>query len=129
MKIGPDGKPHVREFGNVRSPFAGFGLGASDKPLISNEREPLVDMTTTDKEVRVVLEMPGVNKENIKVNAYDNSVEVKSDDLHRKYHEVIKLPADTDIETAKSTYKNGILEIIFSKKSESRPTGKDIKIE
>jgi HSP20 family protein len=129
MKIGPDGKPHVREFGNVRSPLAGFGLGASDKPLISNEREPLVDITTTDKEVRVVLEMPGVNKENIKINVYDNSVEVKSDDLHRKYHEVIKLPAEADIETAKSTYKNGILEIIFSKKSESRPTGKDIKIE
>jgi HSP20 family protein len=129
MKIGPDGKPHVREFGNVRSPFAGFGLGASDKPLISNEREPLVDITTTDKEVRVVLEMPGVNKENITINVYDNSVEVKSDDLHRKYHEVIKLPAEADIETAKSTYKNGILEIIFSKKSESRPTGKDIKIE
>ena len=114
---------------SLRSPLAGFGLGASDKPLISNEREPLVDITTTDKEVRVVLEMPGVNKENIKINVYDNSVEVKSDDLNRKYHEVIKLPSEADIETAKSTYKNGILEIIFSKKSESRPTGKDIKIE
>ena len=60
--------------------------------------------------------MPGVNKENIKINVYDNSIEVKSDDLHRKYHEVIKLPSEADIETAKSTYKNGILEIILVKR-------------
>ena len=58
MTIGSDGKPRVREFGNVRSPFAGFGLGASNRPLISSEREPLADITTTDKEVKVVLEIP-----------------------------------------------------------------------
>jgi HSP20 family protein len=129
MTIGPDGRPRVREFGNVRSPLAGFGLGASTRPLISSEREPLVDVTTTDKEIKVVFEMPGVNKENIKINAYDTSVEVRSDDPHRKYHEVIELPAEADIETAKSIYKNGILEIIFDKKKESKPTGKNIKVE
>lgn len=129
MTIGPDGKPRVREFGNVRSPLAGFGLGATTRPLISSEREPLVDVTTTDKEIKVVLEMPGVNKENIKVNAYDSSVEVRSDDPQRKYHEVIELPTEADIETAKSIYKNGILEVIFDKKKESKAAGKNIKVE
>ncbi|CAN5495741.1 hypothetical protein BH18THE2_BH18THE2_18620 [soil metagenome] len=51
-------------------------------PLISGEREPLADLTTTDKEVKVILEMPGVSKENIKINASDNSVDVKSEDPH-----------------------------------------------
>jgi HSP20 family protein len=129
MTVGPDGKPRVREFGNVRSPLAGFGLGASNRPLISSEREPLADITTTDKEVKAILEMPGVNKENIKINVQDNSVEVKSDDPQRKYHEIIELPPETDTETAKSTYKNGVLEIIFTKKKESKPKGKDIKVE
>jgi HSP20 family protein len=129
MTIGPDGKPRVREFGNVRSPLAGFGLGAFNRPLISNEREPLADMTTTDKEVKVVLEMPGVNKENIKINAHDSTVEVRSDDPQRKYHEVIDVPPETDIETARSTYKNGILEIIFNKKQAAKPKGRDIKVE
>jgi HSP20 family protein len=129
MTVGPDGKPRVREFGNVRSPLAGFGLGASNRPLISSEREPLADITTTDKEVKAILEMPGVNKENIKINVQDNSVEVKSDDPQRKYHEIIDLPPETDTETAKSTYKNGVLEIIFTKKKESKPKGKDIKVE
>lgn len=129
MTIGPDGKPRVREFGNIRSPLAGFGLGASNRPLISSEREPLADITITDKEVKVVLEMPGVNKEHIKINVNDNSVEVNSNDPQRKYHKVIDLPLEVNIETAKSTYKNGILEIIFNKKKESQTKGKDIKIE
>jgi HSP20 family protein len=85
MTIGPDGKPRVREFGNVRSPLAGFGLGATSRPLISSEREPLADITTTDKEIKVILEMPGVNKENIKINAYDTTLEVKSDDPQNHY--------------------------------------------
>ena len=129
MTIGPDGKPRVREFGNIRSPLAGFGLGASNRPLIASEREPLADITITDKEVKVVLEMPGVNKEHIKINVNDNSVEVNSNDPQRKYHEVIDLPPEVNIETAKSTYKNGILEITFNKKKESQSKGKDIKIE
>lgn len=129
MTIGPDGKPRVREFGNVRSPLAGFGLGATTRPLISSEREPLADITATDKEIKVIFEMPGVNKENIKINAYDTTLEVRSDDPQRKYHEVIDLPPEADVETARSTYKNGILEIVFDKKKESKPKGKDIKIE
>lgn len=129
MTVGPDGKPRVREFGNVRSPLAGFGLGASNRPLISSEREPLADITTTDKEVKAIVEMPGVNKENIKISVHDNSVEVKSNDPQRKYHEIIDLPPEIDTETAKSTYKNGVLEIIFTKKNESKPKGKDIKVE
>ena len=89
MTIGPDGKPNVREFGNVRSsssPLRGGGGGSFSTPLISSERQPLADVITTDTEVKVVLEMPGANKENIKVNAYDNSLEVTTTDTERKYH-------------------------------------------
>src|SRR6188508_57879 len=70
MTIGPDGKPHVREFGNVKSSGSGsaknIGQYIGAKPQISAEREPLSDLTTTDKEVKVVLEMPGIKKEDIK---------------------------------------------------------------
>jgi HSP20 family protein len=130
MTIGPDGKPKVREFGNVKATSklgsAGAGVNTS---LISGEREPLADVTTTDKEVKVILEMPGVNKENIKINAYDNSVEVKSDDPQRKYRRVVEIPLEADPETVKSTYKNGILEIVFKKKEQTKPKGKEVKVE
>lgn len=35
MTVGPDGRPKVREFGNVRSPFSGKGLFT--RPYISSE--------------------------------------------------------------------------------------------
>jgi HSP20 family protein len=70
--------------------------------------------------------MPGVSKDKIKINAYDNTVEVKSEDPQRKYHRTIQIPSETDIQTAKSTYNNGILEISFNKKV---PPKKTIKVE
>jgi len=128
MTIGPDGKPNVREFGNIKSPFGGRG-GFYQQPSLSAEREPLVDVSSTDKEVKIVAEMPGVKKEHIKINAYENTVEITSDDLQRKYHKVIDLPIEADIETVKSTYNNGILEVIFNKKKHTQPKGKEIKVE
>jgi HSP20 family protein len=129
MTIGPDGKPKVREFGNMRPSYRLGGMSASAKPVISDEREPLADVTTTDTEIKVIIEMPGVGKENIKINAYDHSVEVKSEDPQRKYHRVIDIPPEADTETVRSTYKNGVLEISFKKKEQTKPKGKEVKIE
>lgn len=126
MTVGPDGKPKVREFGNVKPSSGGFG---TTQPEISGETEPLVDVTTIDKEIKVVVEMPGVNKNNIKINAYDSILEVKSEDPKRKYHKTIEIPPETDIETARSAYNNGILEITFKKKEQTKPKGKIIKVE
>jgi HSP20 family protein len=128
MTIGPDGKPVVREFGNIKSPLRG-GANAFGMPSISSEREPLSDVSTTDKEVKVVVEMPGVSKENIKIQAYDNKVEITSNDPKRKYHEIVDIPPEADIETVKSKYNNGILEIVFKKKQQTQPKGKEVKIE
>ena len=47
----------------------------------------------------------------------------------RKYHEVINLPGEADVETAKSVFSNGILEITFNKKDQSKPNGTEINIE
>jgi HSP20 family protein len=120
----------VREFSNVMLPSSLRGGGGSfTRPLSSSEREPLADVTTSNTEVKVIVEMLGITKDKIKINAYDNSVEIKSDDPQRKYHEVIDLPQEADIETAKSSYRNGILEIIFKKKEQTKPKGKQINIE
>jgi HSP20 family protein len=129
MTIGPDGKPKVREFGNIKRPSGfGFGIGPS-RAQIAGEMEPMIDVVTTDKEVKVTVEMPGISKDKIKVDVYDNTVEVKSEDPQRKYHKTIDLPVEADLETAKSKYNNGILEITFDKKKESKPKGKQIKID
>jgi HSP20 family protein len=99
------------------------------KPHVTAEREPLVDVNPTDKEVKVVLEMPGVKKEDIRINAYDEAVEVTAQNTQRKYHKTIELPQDANTETAKSTYHNGILEITFNKRKNAKPKGKEIKVD
>jgi len=128
VTIGPDGKPKVKEFGNFKPSYL-RGSGNFGSPMISSEREPMSDVTETDKEVKVLVEMPGVSKENIKIIAYENKVEVKTEGTKRKYHEVIDLPDDADIETAKSNYNSGILEIVFKKKAERKPKGKNITVD
>jgi HSP20 family protein len=115
MTVGPDGKPRVKEFGNVKpSKRFGFGAGIS-RPEISGEMEPSADITTTDKEVKAVIEMPVISKEKIKVDAYEDKVEVYSDDPQRRYHKIVELPPEANIETARCAYNNGILEITFDK--------------
>jgi len=129
MTVGPEGKPKVKEFGNVKPPKRfGFGTGLS-RPEISGEMEPLADVTTTDKEIKVVIEMPGLSKDKIKVDAFEDKVEVKSDDPQRKYHKILELPPEADIETARCAYNSGILEITFNKKEQAKTKGKTIKIE
>jgi HSP20 family protein len=124
VTIGPDGKPKVREFGNVRS----LGGGGMTPPALTAEREPLADVITTDQDIKVAIEMPGISKQDIKINAYDGSVEVSTlETAPKKYRRLIELPPDADLETAKSTYTNGILEITFKKKG--KPRGKEIKID
>ena len=114
VTIGPDGKPVVREFGNVRS--------GEDKPwkAIQDKREPLVDMVSSDKEVRVIAEMPGVRKEDINVTVNENSMVISVDSEDRGYHKELDLPGIVDPKGARSTYNNGILEITIPLKSSGR---------
>jgi HSP20 family protein len=127
MTIGPDGKPKIREFGNIKSPMG--GMGSFDQPSLSAEREPLIDISTTDNEVKIVAEMPGISKDKINVNADDKYVEIKSEDPNRKYHKKIEVPEDIDINSARSIYNNGVLEINFKKKEQQKPQGRQINVE
>lgn len=128
--VGADGKPQFREFGNIRPLQRSLrggrpGVGA---PMLTAEREPLADVTTTNKEVKVTVEMPGITKQDIKVSAYEGAVEVSTMEKgKRKYHRIVDLPSETDIETARSTYSNGILEITFDK--QTKPRGREIKVD
>lgn len=110
VTIGPDGKPVVREFGNVKS-----GTGAPWK-AVQDKREPLVDVVSSGKEVRVIAEMPGVNKEDIKLTVSEKSLTI-SVEKGRHYYKELDLPGIVDPKSAKSAYNNGILEVTLPLKS------------
>jgi Molecular chaperone (small heat shock protein) len=122
MTIGPDGKPIIREFGNIR-PF-------TKKPYvdIKGEREPFIDVFSSNGEIRVIAEIPGVEKDQIKLNGNEKKLSIKGETEFCKYYKEVDLPEEVDIDSAKSTYKNGVLEVIFKKKKE-KVEGTSIKVE
>lgn len=111
VTIGPDGKPVVREFGNVK--------GGEGKPwkAIQDKREPLVDVVSSGKEVRVIAEMPGVKKEDIEVTVNEKAMTISVDREDRGYYKELELPGIVDPKGARSAYNNGILEVTIPLKS------------
>ena len=121
MKIGPDGKPEIREFGNIKKSLKG--------PQVKEEREPLVDVVETDGEIRVVVELPGVEKSDIKLHGTEDSLEISVDTPQYKYYKEVTLPAKVKVKEAKSSYKNGVLEVVFPKaEAPKKPKGEPIDV-
>lgn len=121
ITVGPDGKPAIREFGNVQP--GRFG------PEVKEEREPLVDVISTDGEVKVIVELPGVDKKDIKLNGTEESLTISVSTEERKYYKEVKLPAKVRPKEAKSVYKNGVLEVTLPKAEEKKkPKGEPLRI-
>ncbi|PIW33155.1 MAG: molecular chaperone [Nitrosopumilales archaeon CG15_BIG_FIL_POST_REV_8_21_14_020_37_12] len=121
MIVGPDGKPHVREWGNVKSKTALAESGV---------REPFVDETVNEKEhlLKLVTEMPGIEKSDISVTVADNAVSISATRGERKYSTKVPLKYKVDENSAKAKYTNGILELTF-KLAEEKPKGKTVSVE
>ena len=122
MRIGPDGIPHVQEFGNTKAMPATFKEG------LPSGREPLVDVRETDENVKVIAELPGVEKGDVDLETNENHLVIKVDTEKRKYYKDVDLPTTVDPETATANYNNGVLEVVLDKKS-PEPKGKKIQIE
>jgi len=118
MTIGNDGRPIVRQYG---IPIPG---------LATNLREPFVD-EVVDKDsntLKLVAEMPGVEKKDIKVTIEDKHAKISAEHGDRKYQTQIPLKYKIDENSTKATYTNGILEVSF-RLAEQKPKGKPVPIE
>jgi len=123
VKLGPDGKPEIREFGNVKPTKSGL-------PQVQQEREPLVDIVETDGEIHVVAELPGVDKNEIKLSGTEDSLTIEVDNPQRKYYKEVRLPSKVRVREARTGYKNGVLEVTFPKLTdEEHPKGEPINID
>jgi len=120
MTVGPDGKPVVKEYGNVRP-----GLLPT-----SDTREPPVDTIIDEKEnvVKLVAEMPGVEKSDVKIVVEGKSVNIDAEHGEKKYHAKVPIKHKVDENSAKASYKNGILELTFKLQSPEKPKGKTVEV-
>jgi HSP20 family protein len=98
------------------------------KDIPQEMREPLTDVFEDDDNVRLYIELPGVEKKDIKFNVSEGKAEIRA----KNFHKTIDLPT-MNIEAAKTraNYKNGVLEVTIpkKKKAEAKQAGTPITIE
>ena len=131
MTIGPDGKSKIREFGNVKPSKEPEVCGLNQPCIdVKQEREPLVDIVDTDSEIKVIVELPGVAKEDIKLSGTEDTLTISVNTAERKYFKEIEIPSKINPKNAKSSYRNGVLDVTLPKIEEKKKTkGEQINIE
>jgi HSP20 family protein len=114
--------------------------GVADSRIKTSIREPLVDISETEKEIKIIVELPGVNKNDIDLEVKDNFLILKAtisklnkksqkdylyqERTYQQYYRMIPLPKAVDPNKIDAKYNNGILEIILQKKMHIKKAGK-----
>lgn len=118
FSMGQDGKPVIREFGNVKPSITTRSDNIPRPKLdVKEEREPLVDTIVQEKTVKVVAELPGVEKNDILLECDGQKLTLKVANEKRRYHKSLDLPVEVDPDTSKASYKNGVLELLLNRKT------------
>ncbi len=105
--------------------------GERGEMVPAEHRQPFIDVIETDKEVIATAEMPGLEKQDIKINLTEDRLEISAETEHEEkkeekgyvyrerrsgsYYRAIPLPSPVDPDNSKASYKNGVLEIKMPK--------------
>jgi HSP20 family protein len=126
--------------------FESFGrdLGWPSGNLPAGTMAPSIDVTETDKELKIEAEMPGVDEKDVEVAVTDNVLTIRGEKKAEKeekkkdYHLVersygayarsITLPFTAEPDKAKASFKNGVLSITLPKPPEITAKAKKIAI-
>jgi HSP20 family protein len=111
-----------------------FGNKSTPKTLklpeqVTDEvREPLTDVFQDKDNVKLYIELPGVEKNDIQLNVTDGHAEIKT----TNFFKTIDLPTNNvEFDKAVANYKNGVLEVVIPKmkKPVTEEQKRTIKIE
>ncbi|KAA0256904.1 Hsp20/alpha crystallin family protein [Deferribacter autotrophicus] len=109
---------------------------SSRKGGIQNDWIPPVDVLETDKEVLLIVEVPGLKEGDIDIQISDNILTIKGErklpDVNKesyyrlerpygKFSRSFQLPENIDVNKVKANLKDGILKIILEKIEKSKP--------
>ncbi|NUM75178.1 Hsp20/alpha crystallin family protein [candidate division KSB1 bacterium] len=127
-----------RLFGNM------FDRDSYETSLGRGAWNPVVDITETADEYQVTAELPGLNKDDVKISYEGGVVTIRGEkkqekeDKNRNYHRVersfgmfersFRLPTQIDVNKIEAKFKDGILGLRLPKSEEARPKEIPIKI-
>ena len=114
--------------------FRGFAVGPAAFPVEASVRRMKIDVAEQNGDYRVVAELPGVKKEDIKVNIDGDEVSITAETraekeakegerlLHSeryvgKVARAFKLAEEIDESRASAKYSDGVLELTLPKKA------------
>ncbi|MBX8635711.1 MAG: Hsp20/alpha crystallin family protein [Thermoplasmata archaeon] len=135
-----------RSLGEWARPFfADFAPMSLLDPWVSDTQVPRLDIQETEKEYNVVVELPGIRKEDIEVEVSDENVveisgkktedksENKSNYLKRErsersFHRSFSLPDEIDQDRIEAQVENGILSLKLPKKVETPRKTKKVEV-
>jgi len=83
--------------------------------LITRKDKAPVDVIETEKNIHVVIGLSGVKPEDVMLTCSGKSLEITANNPEETVNELIELPARVNKTGIKTTYNNGILEVIFKK--------------
>ena len=113
--------------------------------FVSGTWSPCVDIYETEDSIRLMAELPGIDKNDVSVEVKEGTLllkgekkfckDVKEEDYHRlerSYGSFLRsfaLPNTVDKENVKARYKDGVLEITLTKVKEARPRHIKVAVE
>ena len=106
---------------------------------------PRVDVSETDKEVKLAAELPGMDEKDITVEMDDAAITIRGERKEERedkgknwytreqsygaFHRIVPLPASVESGKATAAFKKGVLTITVPKREEAQAKRKAIKIE
>ena len=80
-----------------------------------SSRDVHVDIQETETEVRVIADIPGVERDAIELQCDGKTLSLTAAGPDREYNERVSLPGRVDEHSASATYNNGVLEVVFDR--------------
>jgi len=124
----------------------GFGRlrGRSDDMSDFLTWTPRIDVTQRNNELVIHADLPGLTKDDIKVDVTDDAVTIqgerrreheedrggvyRSERSYGSFHRVVPLPEGTIADQAKASFKNGVLEIVMPAPPEQVSRGRRLEV-
>lgn len=130
--------------------FRGFGLsqpwldGVLWPRMADGMLKPILDLSATDKEYTIAVEIPGVDEKDVKLEIANDILTIRGEKKHEKeekdknfyrversygsFQRVLSLPEDADQDAVKATFKRGILTISMPRKAMPQADVRKIEI-